>query len=248
MGPTATGDTPREQRLAAAGRVAAALLHEFRNVLAPVANLAFVLERQADDPAKVRELARRLGEMATVRSRVAERLRDFIRQDAARFPDDAVVDLAVIARDAVALCLPIASARPDGAAVRLSCDAPNTVLVSGDAAELRTAAVELILNALDAIPAAGTVSVEVRAEGNLSLLAVHDDGAGAPAGMAEMAFDPFISTKEKPDAGLGLSAAWGIARRHGGELSLVNNPSKGTTASLKISRLPDDAYRRMNPE
>jgi len=233
LGPTTTGRTPREQRLAAAGRVAAALLHEFRNVLAPIANLAFVLERQAGDAAKVQELARRLAELAHVRGRVAERMRDFIRQDAERFPDEAVVDLSAAAREAVALCGALHGAGMAPGVV-LVCDATQPLPVLGDGAELRVAVHELILNAFDALPGGGTVRVRTWAADGDAVLEVLDDGPGVDKGMAELAFDPFISTKAGPDAGLGLSAAWGIIRRHAGELTLETRDAGGTAALLRL--------------
>ncbi len=238
MGPVATGSTPREQRLAAAGRVAAGLLHEFRNVLAPIANLAFVLEHQADDPATVRDLARRLGELAQMRGRVADRLRDFIRQDAARFPDEAVVDLSAVARETVALCR--ASAAPG---VVLECEAAEPLPVRGEGAELRVAACELLANAIDAVSRGGqggTVHVRTHAAGGHAMLEVRDDGPGIVEGMAERAFDPFISTKAGADAGLGLSAAWGIVHRHDGELTLGTRVGSETVATLTLPLAPRD--------
>jgi signal transduction histidine kinase len=229
MGPVATGATPREQRLAAAGRVAAGLLHEFRNVLAPIANLAFVLEHQADDPAKVRDLARRLGELAQVRGRVADRLRDYIRQDAARFPEEAVVDLSAVARETVAMCR--AAAVPG---VVVECDAAQPLPVRGEGAELRIAACELLANAIDAVSQGGTVRVVARAADGYAILVGRDDGAGVAEGMAELAFDPFISTKAGADAGLGLSAAWGIVHRHDGELTLGTRAGSETVATLTL--------------
>ncbi|HEY3288321.1 MAG TPA: ATP-binding protein [Gemmatimonadaceae bacterium] len=235
LGPTVTGTTPREQRLAAAGRVAAGLMHEFRNVLMPIANAAFVLEQQAEDPAKVRELARRLAQMAQVRGRVLDRLRDFLRQDAERFPDDAVVDLSAAVRETVALCTTLAASQPN-AAPRFACEAVAELPVAGDGNDLRTAVFELLLNAMEATPAGGVIRVRTWSDGDRAVLEVRDAGAGLTEGMAEVAFDPFISSKGELDAGLGLSAAWGIARRHNGELTLGTVVSGGAVAVLSLPR------------
>ena len=238
IGPRATGETPREQRLAAAGRVAAGLLHEFRNILSPISNLAFLLEQQADDPARVREFAQRLAQLTQSRGRVAERLRDFVRQDAARFPDDAVLDLSAVARESVALSTTLASSRTEAPAVRIACDATQSLPVLGDGADLRTAVFELLLNALDALPAGGRVHVRTWADGGAAMLEVRDDGPGVDPKIGEAAFDPFVSTKSEPDAGLGLAAAWGIARRHGGDLVIESVPTGGTAARLRLPLSP----------
>lgn len=235
LGPSATGTTPREQRMAAAGRVAAGLMHEFRNVLAPIANLAYLLEQEADNPMRVRELAQRLAQLAQVRGRVLDRLRDFLRQDAERFPDDAVLDVAAAARDTVALCATLATSRT-GDVVALRCDADEPLYVAGHGTELRTAIFELVLNAIEATPAGGTVRVRTFAQGDTVRLEVRDGGAGVPGGMADEVFDPFISTKAEPDAGLGLSAVWAIAQRHHGDVTIEAHPSGGTVVTLTLPR------------
>lgn len=240
MEPALAGTTSREQRLAAAGRVAAGLLHEFRNVLNPIANLAFLIEQRADDADQVRELARRLADLAQVRGRVTERLREFMRQDAVRFPDDAVVDLSAVARETVALCRTLASSRRAAPPVSLVCEGAVALPVRGDGGELRGALLELILNALDAMPGAGSITVRSRSADGCAVVEVIDEGAGLPAGLAETAFDPFVTTKELPDAGLGLSAAWGVARRHGGDVELVAEATGATRAMLKVPLSPPD--------
>ena len=240
MGPETTGGTPREQRLAAAGRVAAGLLHEFRNVLSPISNLAFLLEQHSGDPEKVRDLAQRMSRLTQTRTRVAERLRDFLRQDAVRFPDASVVDLSAVARETVALCTTLASSRAEAPPVRLECAAAQALRVQGEGGDLRTAVFELLLNALDALPGGGVVHVRTWAEGGSAMLEVRDDGPGIAEGIADAMFDPFISTKGEPDAGLGLSAVWGIAQRHGGQLAVVKDPTGGTAAILRLPLSPHD--------
>jgi signal transduction histidine kinase len=240
IGPELTGTTPREQRLAAAGRVAAGLLHEFRNVLGPIGNIAFLIEQHAGDPERVRELAQRMGRLTQVQGRVAERLRDFVRQDAVRFPDDAIVDLSMVARDTTALCITLAASRPGAAPVQLRCDATVSLSVRAEGAELRTATLELILNALDASPRGGTVRVSTRRDGDSALLEVHDAGSGIVVDDVDALFDPFVSTKEGSDAGLGLSAAWGIAKRLGGDVLLSPVSGGGTLATLRVPLSPTD--------
>lgn len=240
MGPESTGVTPREQRLAAAGRVAAGLLHEFRNVLSPISNLAFLMEQQADDPDTVRALARRLSALTQTRGRVAGRLRDFLRQDAVRFPDASVVDLSMVARETVALCATLASSRGGAPPVRLACEATQPLRVQGEGADLRTVVFELLLNALDALPGGGTVHVRAWPSDGSAMLEVRDDGPGVPAAIADAIFDPFVSARSEPDAGLGLSAAYGIAHRHGGELTVASMPSGGTSGILKLPLSPLD--------
>ncbi len=236
IGPAHDGATPREQRLAAAGRVAAGMLHDVRNQLGTISNLAFVLERVADDPERVRDLARRLSELSNTPTRVMQRLRDFVRQDVARFPDEAVVDLSAVARETVAMCRGLAASNPAQGTLRFACEASDVATVLGDGADLRFAVLELVLNAMEASPPNGRVVVRTVTRGDVVRLEVIDEGPGLPEGIAENAFDPFISGTEEPDAGLGLSAAWSIARRHGGELLVDASSPSGAIAALSFPR------------
>lgn len=235
-GPSYDGATPREQRLAAAGRVAAGLLHDVRNQLGTISNLAFVLERVADDPERVRDLAQRLSALTNAQSRVMQRLRDFVRQDVARFPDDAVVDLSAVARETVALCQGLAASNPAQGTLRFVCEAIEPVTVPGEGADLRAAVLELVLNAMEASPPSGTITVRTIWTSGAVRLEVRDEGPGFAEGMAQTACEPFISGKEEPDAGLGLSVVWSIARRHGGELLIETSAPGGATAALSFPR------------
>jgi nitrogen-specific signal transduction histidine kinase len=76
-------DDERQRGIEAAERVAAGLMHEFRNVLNPIVSAAWLLEANADDPAKVIELARRIDGFAKADSRIAAKLRELIEREAA---------------------------------------------------------------------------------------------------------------------------------------------------------------------
>jgi nitrogen-specific signal transduction histidine kinase len=76
-------DDARRRELDAAGRVAAGLLHEFRNVLNPIVSAAWLLEANAMDPEKVRELARRIDGFAKAEARIAAKMRELLDREAA---------------------------------------------------------------------------------------------------------------------------------------------------------------------
>ena len=79
-------DDARRREVEAARRVAAALIHEFRNVLNPIVSAAWLVEANAKDPAKVIELARRIDGFARAEARIAERVRELLDQEAAGEP------------------------------------------------------------------------------------------------------------------------------------------------------------------
>jgi len=113
--------------------------------------------------------------------------------------------------------------------------------VAGDPAALRELLTNLVLNAVDALPAGGRITIETRLDEGTVALAVTDTGVGMPSDVRRRAHEPFFTTKGVKATGLGLSVAYGIARRHGGELTIQSEEGRGTTV---LVRLPPSAERR----
>jgi signal transduction histidine kinase len=92
----------------------------------------------------------------------------------------------------------------------------------------------LLLNALDAIPQGGAIRLEIRQEGGKWLtLTVADTGGGLPAGLGEQIFEPFVSTKET-GLGLGLSICKRIVEAHDGEIRAANLPEGGAVFTVRL--------------
>jgi PAS domain S-box-containing protein len=105
--------------------------------------------------------------------------------------------------------------------------------------ELQQVFLNLVLNASQAIASPGMIRITTRAEGDGVLVEVEDDGAGIAPEILEKIFDPFFTTKPVGEGtGLGLSIAYGIVRKHAGEISVRSEPGSGTRFTV---RLPCDA-------
>jgi CheY-like chemotaxis protein len=115
--------------------------------------------------------------------------------------------------------------------------------VRGNAAELREVFLNVLLNAVDAMPAGGTVTLGVRspeagdgadAGGEAVECFVRDTGVGMSAEVRRRAFDPFFTTKGARGTGLGLSVVYGIVSRHGGRVRIDSRENTGTTVTLRL--------------
>src|SRR5258705_186807 len=97
----------------------------------------------------------------------------------------------------------------------------------GDAAELRQVLTAIALNALDAMPEGGALSFRTGSEGGRVFCQVADSGIGMTEQVRLHIFDPFFTTKREKGKGFGLSGAYSIVDRHGGEINLQNYPCRG---------------------
>jgi PAS domain S-box-containing protein len=145
---------------------------------------------------------------------------------------------------------------------------PDVILAFADRAQLESAVLNLALNAQDAMPAGGhlTVSTELASldedyrglhpevdPGEYAMIAVTDDGEGMTAEVAARAFEPFYTTKEVgKGSGLGLSMVYGFVKQSNGHVSIYSEPGLGTTVRIYLphsahSAAPDKAVEREDP-
>ncbi len=127
-----------------------------------------------------------------------------------------------------------------GTVVRTVADLPVPVPVRADAGALRQVITNLILNAADAMPAGGTLTLKCWSEGDRGLLSVADTGVGMTEEVVSRVFEPFYTTKSEAGTGLGLAVSRRIIEEHGGEIRVTSRPGLGSvfTVSLPYSDAP----------
>jgi PAS domain S-box-containing protein len=226
------------EKLAAVGRLAAAVAHEINNPLEAIKNALYLLVTRmpADDPNRAfLEIASRETERV---SAIIRQMLGFYRQTPLRQP----VDVNHLLREVAALLERQLRRHRVTLTLQLSPHLPP-VLGSGD--QLKQVFLNLFLNAQEAMPAGGvlTVVTHLARDGDRELLLpaewivvqVQDTGIGIPEEHQRHIFEPFFSTKrEQKGTGLGLWVSMGIIQQHGGQMRVRSRPGRGTTFIIAL--------------
>ncbi|MCA8951723.1 MAG: HAMP domain-containing protein [Planctomycetes bacterium] len=227
------------ERLAALGTLAGGIAHEFHNAIGGIRGCTD--ELLADEPdAERQETMRVILRAADRASAIVQQLLRFARQPVDRRAD---VDPTAVVEDALRLCEPAARRQ------RVSIDrslAPVGTL-RGDADGLHQVVVNLLLNALQAMPDGGTLRVATSTHADEIAIRVADDGVGIAPEALDHVFEPFFTARGSDPAragtGLGLSVSHGIAAAHGGRITVESRPGEGATFTVLLPRdgTADDA-------
>lgn len=220
---------PRSSALEFLGRLAGGLVHEIKNPLSTLRiNLTLLKEDLAAAHPESRALQRRIDVLEKEVARLDAVLADFLRYVGMRKLEKAPCDLRAVVGEMVEFLAP--GFRRDG--IELKTAVPS-LPVDADAALLKRALLNLLLNAQQAIEGGGEVNVEGSEEGGFARLDVRDDGKGIPADEVERVFEVYYS-RSKKGSGLGLPTARRILEEHGGRLELRSREGEGTVVSLWI--------------
>ncbi|HLT35217.1 MAG TPA: ATP-binding protein [Enhygromyxa sp.] len=236
----------QSQKMAAVGLLAAGIAHEINNPLSGVVGYSkLLLERQLEP--NIREKVERIAQSGERCRKIVEGVLLFSRsqQGGVRTEVDlgALVDRVVRIGEYQWKMHNVRILRePEQRSPAL---APLTVMADSD--QLEQVLLNLLSNAVDAMPRGGTVRISLAAEPDDAVsFAVSDEGIGIPEEIRDSIFDPFFSTKEiGKGTGLGLSISYGIVRDHGGDILLESQAGRGTTFRVI---LPRDGKGKARPD
>jgi signal transduction histidine kinase len=219
----------------ALGQMASGMAHHLNNLLAVVSGRLQLLLLRAQDPTvrKPLETAERaVGDAAEVVRRV-------LGFSAAQpVPETTRVDLNEIVADVIELTRPRwqDAAQLQNTTVDIRFEPGEDVVVAGEPAPLREVLMNLVFNALDAMPNGGCLTVRTWVQDGWVYGSVGDTGAGMSAETRQRALEPFFTTKGPKGVGLGLSVTLGIVQRHRGEMDIESTEGRGTVVTLRIPR------------
>jgi len=238
------------EKMASLGKLAAVVAHEINNPLAGIRTYARLLRRRmAGGPARDAAPGRGDGETARILQFVEEEagrcgdivrnLLLFSRTPGARFSDE---DLAPLIERCVFLLRHQAELKGVGLRVDLS---PALPRVACDASQVQQAILALSMNALEATPTEGTVTIAACPDDSGgAVVQVSDTGCGIRPEDRDRIFEPFFTTKkEGSGVGLGLAVVYGIVTRHHGRIEVESSPGSGTVFTLSLPRHQPPAAR-----
>ena len=217
----------QQERLRAFREMAGEVAHDFNNTLSGILARAQLLLADVQDP-DVRRSLRMIEQVALEGAWVVRRFQDFSRTRPARpfQPLDLNQLIEEIAASARSRWTQQLAAR--GITGEVQAELGPVPLVPGDMAELRQVLTAITLNALDAMPEGGNLTFRTGTEGTRAYCQIADTGVGMTEQIRLHIFDPFFTTKREKGKGFGLSGAYAIIDRHGGEMTVDSEPGKGT--------------------
>jgi len=223
----------QSEKLTALGQLAGGIAHDFNNLLQAILGYAQLMKQNPRDIDFVSRSLNIVEAAAVDGSETVRRIQQFARLR----PDEQFVgvDVNQIVHDAVAIVRPRWEEKiaRDNRPLDLRLDLGTIETINGRPAALAELMTNLILNALDAMPDGGTLTVSTRSDpGRHITLTVTDTGVGMSETVRRRIFEPFFSTKGEGGSGLGLSMVYSIVRRHGGDIRVESEPARGATFTL----------------
>ena len=236
----------RADKLRALGQLASGVAHDFNNSLAAILGRAQLLRRQTQDEAMVRnvDIIQTAAEDAAATVR---RIQTFARKSPAK--EFEMLDVSSLLNDAIEITRTRweNEARLRGLDYQVVLEAVSGQHAFGSASELREVFVNLIVNAVDAMPSGGRLLIGCLREGARLRLRFADTGSGMPEDVRQKIFDPFFTTKGAQGTGLGLSVSYSIIERHEGSISVASEPGGGTVFTIDLPAATADSESSESP-
>ena len=221
------------EKLSALGELASGVAHDFNNTLAGILGRAQLLQR-TNDLEKVKRGLDVIIKTAEDGAKTVKRIQDFARQR--RDHNFELVSIDQVLMDASEITRPRWKNCAEASNIHITLDLQigSNAMVMGDDSELREVVVNMVFNAIDAMPEGGTLTLSTRTEDESVIIKVVDTGVGMYPEVRSRIFDPFFTTKRKAGLGLGLAVSFGIIRRHGGTIEVESQYGNGTEFRITL--------------
>jgi len=219
----------RSEKLASLGRLAAGVAHEINNPLTGVLTFAHLMREKPNMDDQDREDLELIIRETTRAAEIVRGLLDFARERAA-------IKEPLCINDVVQRTIRLIRNQKlfDRIEIReeLAVDLPE---IEGDMNQLQQVMLNLSLNACEAMPAGGLLTIHTQQQGDHVQVQISDTGCGIPSALFDKVLEPFFTTKPVgKGTGLGLSVTYGIVQQHGGTLEFESEENRGTTFTITL--------------
>jgi PAS domain S-box-containing protein len=228
----------QSEKLRMVGEMAAGIAHNFNNVLATILTRAQLLGLQGTDEDALRRGLKLIAQAATDGASIVRRLQQLAR--GAGTSEVTSLDLNAVVQEVVDTTQPLWHdlASREGRPVELRLELMPLPQIVGRAAEVREVLTNLLLNALEAMPQGGQLTLRSWAEDQEVCVEVADTGVGMTPEVQRRLFDPFFTTKGARGTGLGLSVSQALIKGHHGTLTAHSEPGRGATFVIRLPVSP----------
>ena len=223
------------QKMAALGELSFGVAHNVNNTLTGILGRAQLILRNSNDPAKIEAGLELIIKSAEDGAHIIRRIQDFARQRPSR--EFETVAMSELLKDACEMTRPRWESRSEFAPIRFALHGDCKAFIKGDPVELREVLVNMIYNAIDAMPSGGEVRVTAQENRDRVIVSITDTGTGMTPEVKQRLFDPFFTTKGKAGTGMGLAVSFGIIRRHEGSIEVDSEPGRGTTFKISLPKV-----------
>jgi signal transduction histidine kinase/ActR/RegA family two-component response regulator len=225
----------QQERLKALGQMASGIAHDINNALSPIVGFAGLIA--VTEPNLTADTKKYLGYIKTAGediTHIVAGLREFYRM---REENEALhtLNLNPLARQVIDMTRPRWRDLSQLRSIMIDVTeelAPEGLEIVGIESEIREALTNLVINAVDALPAGGRITVRTRNAGANAIIEVNDNGTGMDEQTRKRCLEPFYSTKGRRGTGLGLAMVYGIMERHHGKIEIATELGQGTTMRL----------------
>ncbi len=221
------------EKLRAVGEMASGVGHDFNNALAAILGNTQLLLYKAPD-GELKETLKIIERVAKDSAQTVRRLQDFTKRGS---PQEFLsVDINTIIRDSIEITKPRwkDEAQSRGIHIEMASSLQDIPPVSGNASELREVLTNMIFNAVEAMPEGGRIEIRTFKKRRDIYIQISDTGVGMAEEAKKKIFEPFFTTKPFTNTGLGLSMAYGIIKRFGGQIDVASELGYGTTFTITL--------------
>jgi two-component system NtrC family sensor kinase len=222
----------KSERLATIGQLAAGVAHEINN---PLGTISIYTQMALDDLGKDNDSCREsLAVVMKQTNRAGRIVKDLLEYARQSEPEMRILNINDVLTQAIAIITHPAELQNIRLVADLASELPD---IQGDSDKLQQAFVDIMVNALQAMPEGGTLTVCIRMTEDSKFMEIEitDTGCGIPQEHMSKLFDPFFSTKRTGEGtGLGLSVALGIVEKHNGTIDVKSKIGEGSTFTIKL--------------